>query len=74
MLLDVVRRERHFTQDVMGIILSSPVAKNIFLGFPEYKRYDFIRQTHTMFGVEEPLASLTRLVLSQKPYAPYLLV
>jgi len=58
----------------MGILLSSPVAKNIFLAMPEHKRYDFIRNTSVLFAAEEPFLSHTRLALSQKPYAAYLLV
>jgi hypothetical protein len=57
----------------MGLVLSSPVAKNIFLSFPEQKRYDFIRNTHSLF-IDDPFLNHTRLALSLKPYAPYLLV
>jgi flagellar motor switch protein FliG len=49
-ILDVLNRERSQQTDVIGIVLNSPVAKNIFLGLPEQKRYDFIRTTSSLFN------------------------
>jgi hypothetical protein len=74
MVLEVVNREKNMNTDVIGIVLTSAVAKNIFLGFPEHKRYDFIRNVNALFSDVAFRQDQIRLALGQRPFATYLLV
>lgn len=53
MIVDVILRERFAGQDLMGIVLSSPVVKNIFLALPDYKKYEFVRNLLTLTANDE---------------------
>lgn len=74
MLIQVVRRERFVGQDVLGAIINSAVAKNVFLGLSVQQRYAFIKEVDTIFGAEDSATLNVRVALSQKPYASYLLI
>lgn len=64
MLINVVNRENFDRGNVMTIIINSPVGKNVFLGLPEYKMIEYVKDTHSMFGHEGVAAENARLALS----------
>jgi hypothetical protein len=71
MILDVIYRERLY--DYVGDIMTSLVAKNIFISLPEGMKYDFVRSLHQQYSFSEDQLLTVRHAMSQKFYAPYML-
>jgi hypothetical protein len=59
---------------MIGIVLDSLVAKNVFLGLSEGAKAEFVNSIHRQFDFDPNTHQSTRLSLSNKPYAPFLLV
>ena len=59
---------------LIGVVLDSFVVKNIFLGLSEAAKNEFVNTIHRQFEINESTFTTTRLSLSNKPYAPFLLV
>jgi len=64
MLIQVVRREKFVGQDVLGAIINSAVAKNVFLGLSVQQRYAFIKEVETIFSAENSATLNVRAALS----------
>jgi hypothetical protein len=62
MVLDVIYRERLYSY--IGVVLSSLVAKNIFISLPEQRKYEFVRAILSQYGFSEEQLSGARSALA----------
>ena len=72
MVLEVIFRDELY--DSLYPILNSAVAQNIFIALPESQKYEFVRHLHHQYSQNEDTLLYVRNALSQKFYAPYLLM
>jgi hypothetical protein len=59
---------------LIGDVLGSLTAKNIFVNLPESKKYEFVRSLHQQYSISPDHQAAVREALSQQFYAPYLLI